>query len=209
MKKAFLLFLLVAAAVTANAQQKQSLKDLLYGGKLKMDSNSVIRKGDDLSSKIDTAAKKPTEPEKQKTTTVAINPQKNAALKTDTVVAVVGPTDAVSTGETAITTTATPVKSNSKIWKEYTPSLIAGLTAEVLPSKKIKKEEYYVTVEYEIGTEGQFTITGVTSSPENEFLQGQVRDRIEQSPPQLSPVFDSSGKARKQKKKQSFLITKE
>ena len=56
MKKAFL-FLLLAAGAAANAQQKQSLKDLLYGGKLKLDSNSVIHKDDDLSAKIDTTTR--------------------------------------------------------------------------------------------------------------------------------------------------------
>ena len=64
MKKS-LLFLLMVAAFSAGAQQKQSLKDLLYGGKLKLDSTAVIRKSDDLSTKIDTAAKKAPEPESQ------------------------------------------------------------------------------------------------------------------------------------------------
>jgi hypothetical protein len=54
MKKA-ILFLFMAATFTSHAQ---SLKDLLYSGKLKMDSNTVIRKTDDLSSKIDTSQKK-------------------------------------------------------------------------------------------------------------------------------------------------------
>jgi hypothetical protein len=210
MKKG-ILFLLLLATVAASAQEKkQSLKDLLYGGKLKMDSNSVIRKGDDLASKIDTTTKKPIEPEKPKSTTVALDPAKNADLKSDTSsIAVVQATGSDTNAEIVATTTTVPAKSNSKVLKEYTQSLIAGLTTEVMSSKKIKKETYYVTVDYELGTEGQFTVTGVTSSPENEFLQGQVRDRIESAPPQLSPSLDSNGKARKQKKRHSFSITKE
>ena len=54
--KKWILFLLLVSTVTANAQ---SLKDALYGGKLKNDSSSVIRKTDDLSTKIDTSRKKP------------------------------------------------------------------------------------------------------------------------------------------------------
>src|SRR5215218_3558232 len=50
MKKGMLLLLLVSS-VFANAQ---SLKEALYGGKLKNQPGTVIRKGDDLSSKIDT-----------------------------------------------------------------------------------------------------------------------------------------------------------
>jgi hypothetical protein len=61
MKNGFV-FLLVAFAFTANAQtQPKSLKDLLYSGKLKMDSTGVVRKTDDLSTKIDTTTKKPVE----------------------------------------------------------------------------------------------------------------------------------------------------
>ena len=62
MKKG-ILFLLLAGLFASNAHA-QSLKDLLYSGKLKKDSNTVIRKGDDLSSKIDTSTKKPVEQKK-------------------------------------------------------------------------------------------------------------------------------------------------
>ena len=55
MKKGFL-FLIIISVITSTAEA-QSLKDLLYSGKLKKDSNTVIRKGDDLSSRIDTGTK--------------------------------------------------------------------------------------------------------------------------------------------------------
>ena len=64
MKKALLSSLVIVVSVYGKAQ---SLKDLLYGGKLKNDSNSVVRKTDDLSTKIDTSTKKP-EPAKTKAT---------------------------------------------------------------------------------------------------------------------------------------------
>src|SRR5438309_2579036 len=54
MKKGIVFFLFLAVTFGARAQ---SLKDLLYSGKLKMDSNSVVRKTDDLSTKIDTSHK--------------------------------------------------------------------------------------------------------------------------------------------------------
>ena len=62
MKQA-ILFLLLAGTFSAKAQ---SLKDLLYSGKLKSDSNSVVRASDDLKSKIDTSTRKVAEPEKPK-----------------------------------------------------------------------------------------------------------------------------------------------
>lgn len=56
MKKGILFLLIVCAAATS--AEAQSLKDLLYSGKLKKDTSAVIRKTDDLQSKIDTAQKK-------------------------------------------------------------------------------------------------------------------------------------------------------
>ncbi len=53
MKKG-ILFLLLISSVFAHAQ---SLKEALYGGKLKNQPGTVIHKGDDLSSKMDTASK--------------------------------------------------------------------------------------------------------------------------------------------------------
>src|SRR5215213_1466493 len=217
MKKA-ILFLLVIVTVTAKAQ---SLKDLLYSGKLKNDSNTVIRKTDDLNTKIDTARKKQAEPEKPKiVATIPVDspgskvapPVEQPAVAGSTAVAgtttVVGTTEAVPT-EAPVKNTAAPVKNNNKIWKEYTDSLSGSLKTEVLSSKKVKKETYYLMVEYEIDTVGAVSVTNVTASPENAFLQEQVKQRILLSPPQLSPVVDSSNKARKVKRKYSFNITKD
>ena len=61
--KRVIFFLLLAVSFSAKSQ---SLKELLYSGKLKNDSNTVIRKTDDLSTKIDTSQKKKPEPVQQK-----------------------------------------------------------------------------------------------------------------------------------------------
>jgi hypothetical protein len=79
----------------------------------------------------------------------------------------------------------------------------------VLSSKKIKKETYYLMVQYEIDTDGQVSVTNVLSTPENEFLQGQIKERLLLGAPQLAPVADSSNKPRKVKKKYSFTLTKD
>jgi len=207
MKKGILFFLLIAA-FAANAQQKQSLKDLLYGGKLKADSNSVVRKDEDLSARIDTSTKKPAEPEAPKVVTpVAGEPQKTETTTTNA---------ATTSGEatdSSVTTTAAakpaPVKSTNRIWKEYADSLTKVLSAEVLPSKKIKKDTYFITVEYEINTDGTVNVLNLTSSPENAFLQSEVKTRMDLGTPHLAPVLDSTGKARKVKRRTSFSLTKE
>ncbi len=199
MKKG-ILALLVVSSLAVNAQQKQSLKDLLYSGKLKSDSGTVIRKGDDLSSKIDTSTKKAAMPWKQASIVTANDPMKGEAVKADT---------AATAVEVVKENVAVPKKSNIKIWKAYTDSLVSNLKTEVLTSKKIKKGDYFLSVDYEIGTNGHVSINNVICDPENSFLQDQVKERITLSPPQLSPVLDSNNQPRKVKKKQNFSITKE
>ena len=203
MKKG-ILFLLLAATVTAHAQ---SLKDLLYSGKLKVDSNTVVRKSDDLSSKIDTATKKQADAEKPKVATLAADSANRLNIHTDSASAVPGVRDTTATVVTGVENNL--AKNNNKIWKEYMDSLVSTLKTDVLPSKKIKSGTYYLYVDYEIGTDGQVSITNVVSSPENSFLQDQVKERLLLGAPQLVPVLDSSNKPRKVKRKYNFNITKE
>jgi hypothetical protein len=88
-------------------------------------------------------------------------------------------------------------------------SLSSTLKTDVLPSKKIKSDTYYLYVDYEIGTDGQVNVTKVVSSPENSFLQDQVKQRLVLDAPKLDPVLDSTNKPRKVKRKYNFNITKE
>jgi hypothetical protein len=214
MKTLILIIILIGAVVAVQAQEKKSLKDLLYGGKLKKDSTGVIRNTDDLSKKIDTSTKKETQPV---TSPPAANAQqdKNAVIpKTDanTNVLPIGvgtvATKADSTAIVAVPATTVPAKTNTKLWKEYTDSLVKSLD-EVLKSKQIKKNTYYLMVDYEIETDGRVTVTNITSTPENSFLQAQVRQIMDSSPPHLNPVTDSNNQAKKVKRKQQFTITKE
>ncbi|MGZ8545284.1 MAG: hypothetical protein ACXWV0_08300 [Flavisolibacter sp.] len=208
MKKFFIL-LLIGSGFSADAQ---TLKELLYSGKLKKDSSAVIRKTDDLSTKIDTSTRKTpnavvaAKPVVVTDTARAVNA---AAKETDAV----GPVTQSKTEATEVTESviekATPVatKSNTKLWKEYTDELTAGLK-DVLNNKKIKKDTYFFVVDYEIDEKGQTSINGVTVSPENSQLLDQVRERILTTPPALNPVLGSDGQPRKVKRKQSFSVVK-
>jgi hypothetical protein len=206
MKKG-ILFLLLAGLFAANAHG-QSLKDLLYSGKLKKDSNTVIRKGDDLSSKIDTSTKKPVEQETVKTTAANVNLAKKAGAQADSAGLIVD-TDSLAATADNINSNNTPAKNNNTVFKEYMDSLSSTLKTDVLPSKKIKSDTYYLYVDYEIGTDGQVNVTNVVSSPENSFLQDQVKQRLVLDAPKLDPVLDSTNKPRKVKRKYNFNITKE
>jgi len=205
MKKGILI-LLLAASFSADAQ---SIKDLLYSGKLKTDSNTVVRKSDDLSTKIDTTAKKPKAEKVPPITAEDIignDTSKSVSAVTD--VNAMTDTTSLGTDKEAVKTAAP--KSNTKLWKEYTDSLTAAMKAEeVLASKKLKKGTYYITLDYELGTDGKVEVLNVFSSPENEFLQNQVKDRLLNNPPYLAPVLDSAGNPRKVKRKQNFVVTKE
>ena len=144
----------------------------------------------------------PGRPEAEKTKPVS------AAATAQKIDAAAEATATVNTGEAA-KETAAPPKNNNKLWKEYTDSLTATLKTELLPSKKIKKDTYFLVVEYEIGADGQVNIGNVFATPENAFLQEEVKKRMALTAPQLTPVTDSSGKVRKMKRKYTFNLTKE
>ena len=119
-------------------------------------------------------------------------------------------TTAVKTDSAIVAVPATvPAKTNTKLWKEYTDSLVKTLQEEALKSKQIKKNTYYIMVDYEIETDGQVTITNVTSTPENSFLQAQVKQIMDSTPFRLNPVTDSNNQAKKVKRKQQFTVTKD
>ena len=194
MKKS-ILFVLLISSITAGSQ---SLKDLLYSGRLKTDSGTVIRKGDDLTSKIDTSKKKPVEPEKKKMT---------ASIKDSSMTGLMSPADSAAVAAEGPKDNAMVTKDNNKIWKEYIDSLTGTLKTEALPSKKIKNGNYYLLVEYEIGPDGQISIMNVSCSPENSFLQQTVKERLTLTAPQMNPVL-SNGKPRKVLKKYMLTLSK-
>ena len=194
--------MLIAFSVNA-----QSLKDALYSGKLKTDSGTVIRKGEDLSSKIDTTTKKKPAIAERPQTTVVMRDSAGVALPVaeDSAVSTSPVTPVAGEGET---TAAAAPKDNNKIWKDYMDELTGTLRTEVMTSKKIKGGTYSVLVEYEIGTDGQVTATNVSSSPENSFLEQQVKERITLTAPQLTPLLNTYGKPRKALKKQTIILAK-
>lgn len=192
--KAVILLAILFASVSANSQTK--LKDLLYGGKLKMDSGSVIRKDDDLSSKIDTSTKKPVEQSKAAVVDAATPDLGTNGLPI------------VPDTSTALKDPATAPKVNNKSWKEFIDELTTSLRTEVLPNKKIKEGTYAILLEYEIDVDGQVRATNVASDPSNSFLEQQIKERITLSAPKMEPLMGTNGKPRKAQKRQTITVTK-
>ena len=216
--KKFLLFLLVVSGVSVNAQ---SLKDALYGGKLKLDTGTVIRKGDDLSTKIDTSTRKPVVVEAAKPEPARLVVADDGTVKVDSAVAVTpvpktnqeglssNPAGANGSALGDEATAGVPaVKDNNAIWKEYIDGLTETLKTEVLPNKKVKSGDYSILVDYVIGLDGTITVNSVSSFPESSYLDQQVRERITLTAPQLTPLLNSYGKPRKAPKKQTITLSK-
>lgn len=217
MQKILLLLLLMAGAATVQAQ---SLKDLLYGGKLKMDSNQVVRKTDDLKAKIDTVQKKPAVAAEKVSPAAPADSAKATALLKDSAAGVAitaagtvtaGVDSAATISEPETGTAAAPVlaKSNTRLWKEYTDSLVSTLKPEVEGARKIKNGTYHVLIAYEIDTNGQVSFTNVGITPANDLLQAQIRQYLDGTALQLAPMLDSAGKPRKTRRSGSFTITKQ
>lgn len=234
MKKGILILLLLSS-VFADAQ---SLKDALFSGRLKNDNNTVIRKGEDLSTKmVDTTRKAAVDTvirfKADSLTldsiakgmavhrdTILVSAADNKVVAATDTLAVAGETQAVD-GEVDTTAAAdeageapkeaaVPVaRSNNALMKEYVDSVAKTLNTDVLQNKKIKKGTYYVTVTYAIETDGKVDITDVFLSPENAFLQSQIRSQLELEPPHLEPVVNSAGTPRKVSRKHNFTLTKE
>ncbi len=195
MKKTILFLLVVLTTTIINAQ---SLKEALYGGKLKTDTGSVLRKGDDLSSKIDSSRKKEVTPEK-KMDALSMDSIKKWTTQPDSTA--IAPIDKMDNNAVS--------KDNNKLWKEFVDSLISTLKQEVLTSKKINKGNYFVTVDYAIATDGQVSITNVLLVPENKFLEQQVKERLSIDTPRLNPVLAGNGTPRKVAKRTNFTLTKD
>ncbi|NTS42113.1 hypothetical protein HRG84_14490 [Flavisolibacter sp. BT320] len=236
MKKGIFLLFLISSLFAADAQ---SLKDALYGGKLKNQPGTVVRKGDDLA-KLEAEKKEAelkvvdslrTDSVAKLTARLAADSVKNFSDSAVTATAAAtGETGSqpVSTNTNATATIPTTTeaadeakeaaapaenavdpKDNNALLKAYMDGLVTTFKSEVLSSKKVKNGSYYVLVSYAIETDGQLAITDVFVSPENDFMQKQIKERLSLETPKLNPVLSSSGKARKVNKKYNFTLVKE
>jgi hypothetical protein len=194
--KKIIFFLLIVITANTNAQ---SLKDALYGGKLKTDTGSVLRKGEDLSSKIDTTTRKKL---------VVAEKNISAALSMDSIKKWTSQPDSAARPAIDKTDANAVKKDNNKLWKEFVDTVISTLNAEVLTSKKVNKGDYYITVDYTIATDGQVAITNILLVPENKFIAEQVKERLSIDTPRLNPVLGTNGQPRKVTKRYNFTLSK-
>ena len=190
--------ILIALAFAPGLLHAQSLKDALYGGKLKADTGSLIKKGDSLRFRTDTVVAKPITP------TTILKPDSVQVVTeagANTIVpAVVAP---------PVAPVVNPAIDNNKIWKSFVEEYTQIIKAEVMPSKKIKPGTYSVLIEYEIGLDGYVTTNNISVSPQSSHLADQIKQRMMFNAPQLSPLLTSNGKPRISLKKQMLTFVKE
>jgi hypothetical protein len=199
--------------------QSQSLKDLLFSGKMKTDSGTVVRKGDDLKDKVDTAAKKPAPapvatPAPTASDKAKAAPANSDSVKTATIPAAVqAPVIAEAVKPAEETAPASPqavaTRDNNKIWKEFVDTVLGSIKAEVLSSKKIKKGDYSITIDYTINVDGSVTIGNIFVSPESSAIQEQLKERLGIDTPKLNPMMNTNGVARKVNKRYSAVLSKQ
>lgn len=196
--KAIVLFALSLLAISANSQ---SLKEALFGGKLKADTGTVLKKGDSLKIKDNLAQKIIADSIKKET--VAIEKQNAIAAGLDT-------TALVNTDAAAGTMPAEKVtpKDNNKTWKVFIDEFTTTIKSEVLTSSKVKNGTYSVLIDYEIGPDGQININSVSADPSSSFLEQQIKERLTLTAPQLTPVMGTNGKPRTVSKKQLLSFVK-
>lgn len=184
MKFSFLFILLVCASSLVG----QSLRDSLYGGKLKADTGKTF---------------------------VSKDTSKYIIKKNETVSAQSGEKKKIGTveEETSRPDDSMPDSLNKlyyskqKLWKRFIENNTNILSQQANDSRKVKKGEYNIEIQYEIGLNGRVSTTGITCNPPNEFLNEQVAEFMKRAPV-LSPPVYSDGKPRKLNAVQPITIVK-
>lgn len=185
-------FLLAIAVLFASSTFAQSLRDSLFGGKLKVDTGKTFVSKDTskyVPSKVYTAP--PVIQGESKTDTKDAN-RKDEIVKLD---------------ESMPDSLNKTFYQKQRLWKRFIDVNTPLISQQADDSKKVKKGSYTIDVEYEIGLNGRVTTTGITCTPNNEFLLQQVTDLMKRAPILAPPVY-SDGKPRKLSATQSITIIK-
>jgi len=160
----------------------QSLRDSLFGGKLKADTGKTVISKDTGKYVAPKVYNIPAKDEAKK----------NELIKLD---------------ESMPDSLNKTFYAKQKTWKRFIDINSTIISQQAADTKKVKKGEYTVEIEYEIGLNGKVKASEITCSPPNEFILEQVTELMKR-PPTLSPPVYSDGKPRALTAKQTMTITK-
>lgn len=94
-----------------------------------------------------------------------------------------------------------------KAWKRFIDQQTMIITSQADESRKVKKGEYYIEFDYEIGLNGRVKSSNIICNPQNEFLVATVTDILSRTPVLAPPVY-GDGKPRPLSAKQQITILK-
>lgn len=161
--------LFISLSLIALSTGAQSLRDSLYGGKMKADSGKTIVSTD------------------------------TGRYKADKIVLLSGPDskpgDAVKPVESMPDSLNSTYYAKQRLWKRFIDGQTNIITQEANDNRKVKKGEYTVEIDYEIGLNGKIATNSITVTPQNDFLQERFTEMMKRPPTLAAPVY-SDGKPR-------------
>jgi hypothetical protein len=180
------IFLILVLFISSNSFS-QSLRDSLFGGKLKADSAVVAK------SKVN----------EQK-----IKEDSIRRVQIDSLKKIGADTTQLSVNPALPAKPELKYADNNRTWKKFVDEYKATITAGMQTSKKIKKGDYTVTLEYEIGTDGVVSTKNIICDPKSEALVDLIRDKMMPNAPQLAPQI-VNGAPKKSSRRQILIFSKE
>ncbi len=186
-------YFLVSLMLITSSVMAQRLRDSLFGGKLRADTGKTFVSKDTgkyVAPKVYDAG--------AATSTTNANAPSTTGSKKDVI---------VKPDESMPDSLNKTFYQKQKLWKRFIDVNTPIIAQQADDTRKVKKGEYIVDIEYEIGLNGRVTTTGVTCTPPNDFLVEQVTELMKRTPV-LSPPIYSDGKPRKLGAKQSITIVK-
>lgn len=182
--KTIRLFFLFTFLFFGSSMMAQSLKDSLFGGKIKADtSKTYVSK--DTSKYVAPKVYNPS-------AGVQGDAKKNEVAKLD---------------ESMPDSLNKNFYARQKVWKRFIDINTTIISQEAADTKKVRKGQYAIDVEYVIGLNGKITTSSITCNPPNEYLAQQVTDLMKRAPTLSAPVY-SDGKPRPLNATQTITIVK-
>jgi hypothetical protein len=186
----FYIFLFFSSSVMG-----QSLKDSLFSGKLK----NPLKQAEAAKDSAQKVAKDSFE---------ITNTDSSTSLTSSSALAENNPVTNVQKPEEILPDSLNRLYyAKQKAWKRFIDQQTLIISVQADETRKVKKGEYYIELDYEIGLNGRVKVSNITCYPENEFLMATVTDAMTRTPVLAPPIY-GDGKPRTILAKQQMTILK-
>ena len=174
-------FLIISLFLTYSAMT-QSLRDSLFSGKLKADTGKVVVSRDTGKYVPSKVYNIPAQGETKKSEIIKPDESMPDSLNKN-------------------------FYAKQRTWKRFIEINTGIISQQANDTRKVKKGEYSIEIEYEIGLNGRITTMSISCNPPNEFLTEQVTELMKRPPILSAPVY-GDGKPRTLNAKQAITIIK-